>query len=133
MEDKKGMKECCDNCGTCENGACSVSGHGHMGMCSYGGWHGRCGMGHWVLRAIVGIVILTFVFWAGIKLGELRSMLYNSDFGYGMMGGKSAVSNMMRNKFFYNVDPYDQSWMMGGYPSNLETKATPSGTAIPAK
>lgn len=132
MEDKKGMKECCENCGTCENGTCSVSDHCHMGMCGCGGWHRRCMMGHWVLRAIVGIVILTFVFWAGIRLGELKSALYNSDFGYGMMGGRSAVSNMMGDRFYRNLDSSGQGWMMGGYYAP-ETQTAPSKTATPAK
>jgi hypothetical protein len=85
-------------------------------------------MGHAAIRIFVGLVIVGLVFMAGVKLGELKSALYGFDGGRGMMSGK--YSDMMRNKFFYNTDPYEQGWMMGGYPSDLETKATPSGTGI---
>ena len=39
---------------------------------------GRYGHGHWVLRWLLGLVILFLVFWFGVKIGELKS-----GFGYG--------------------------------------------------
>lgn len=88
-------------------------------------------MGHSAIRIFVGLVIVALVFMAGVKLGELKAALYGFDGGRGMMSGK--YSDIMRNKFLYNADPYEQGWMMGGYSSDQGVKATPSETAIPAR
>lgn len=129
MEEKKGMKGCCDNCGNCDSGSCAAYGQGQQ--CGCGGWHRRCGMGHAAIRIFIGLVIVGLTFMAGVRLGELKAALYGFDGGRGMMGGK--YSDIMRNKFFYNADPYEQGWMMGGYSSDFESKAVPSGTANPAR
>lgn len=70
--------------GTC-NG-CKNCGAG----CNCGRMHGYCG--HPLLRILLALVILTFVFVAGIKLGELKAELgmgyehhYMMESGYGDM------------------------------------------------
>lgn len=61
------MKEIQTDSGTC-NG-CKNCGMG----CNCGGMHGY--HGHPVLRVLLALVVLTFVFAAGIKLGELKAEL----------------------------------------------------------
>lgn len=83
----------CDVCG---------SGCGHCGkcgnMCGFGGRH--------LLRWFLGIIIITWVFSIGMKMGEIKAELGNSySHGYGrtmpmMHGGyNSGAGNMM-----YTVD-----------------------------
>lgn len=56
-------------------------------MC--GGWHGvwAHGRGHWLLRLILGVIILLLVFWLGFKLGKLVVSI-NGGYGYLMRHGK---------------------------------------------
>lgn len=79
----------CDVCG---------SGYGHCGkcgnMCGFGGRH--------LLRWFLGIIIITWVFSIGMKMGEIKAELGSSyGHGYGrampmMYGGyNSGAGNMM--------------------------------------
>lgn len=88
----------CDEC----------AGYGHMhhmhmnGMCC----HGYTG-GHKLIKIIIGLIILAVVFWAGVKIGEIKSFygVYGSngiyimrgispEAWYGMMGyGLSATTS----------------------------------------
>ncbi len=87
-------------CPECRNEACHECGHMHgMGAGCYHCWrHG----GFKLLRWIIGLMILVFVFWAGFKLGELKSLMfsgqdgrYSLPGGYMMMwhGGQSGIDN----------------------------------------
>ncbi|MDE1919568.1 MAG: hypothetical protein KGH56_02595 [Patescibacteria group bacterium] len=72
MMDTKEMqgKEECGGCGGCGHG---MGCHGHA---------------RWA-RILVKVLVMLFVFWAGIQLGELKGILYAEygNYGYGMMGG----------------------------------------------
>lgn len=116
MEEKKDMKDCCENCGTCENGSCGMAG---AGQCGSRGWQKHCGGGHMGGRLLLGLVILAFVFWAGIKLGELKAQFSGWDKGYGMMGARSSRGSDYFNKPIR---------MMGGYYQGQ----TPVGQTQPA-
>lgn len=77
MEEKGG---CCGS--SCMGGKCS-------------GMHGTMCHGH-LLKKVVTIVMMIFVFWLGLQLGEVRSFKMmngyreygNSGYGYRMMGGQ---------------------------------------------
>lgn len=74
--------------------------------------HGfKCGR-HFLWRFLLWIIILGFVFWGGVKLGELKSF-FNYGYGgygmYGMMGRDSGRYNMMPYGNFYGPG------MMKGY------------------
>ena len=71
----------------------------HNGCCSSAG-EGRCGNmimgkmchGH-LLKKVVMVVVMIFMFWFGLQLGELRTLTkmqemreYGSNYGYRMMG-----------------------------------------------
>lgn len=46
--------------------------------CETCGSCGHCGGGrHAALRIAIGVLALTFVFWAGAKFGELKADMYN--------------------------------------------------------
>lgn len=64
---------------------------GHSGscaMCGYG-MGGRMGHGHWG-HIVFKILIALFIFWCGVKFGELNSILRGGYYGgYGMMGGNA--------------------------------------------
>ena len=70
-------------CGVCGsgNGRCGKCGN----MCGFNGNH--------ILRWVLGIIIITWIFSIGMRIGELKASL-NSSYGYGyhtrmmpMMGG----------------------------------------------
>lgn len=95
------------------------------GMWPKGGY--GCFQHHWsyhILRWFLGIVIIVFVFWFGIKVGEIKSvletgrgagshqmmrygrpMMYGNGGNYGMMGRASASSPTMRSGFVPSVAP----------------------------
>ncbi len=100
MEDKEN-KEFKDECSECKFGGCPECGHGHGHMHGHM-WCHHCHHGFRFVRLIIGFLILVFVFWAGFKLGELKSlMFYGADGarslpgGYVMMwhGGQSGLEN----------------------------------------
>ena len=64
----------CDVCGFGGNGRCGKCGH----YCGFGGRH--------VLRWILGILIITWIFCIGVRFGELKSALEaNSPYVYSHM------------------------------------------------
>lgn len=74
----------CDVCGS-GNGRCGRCGN----MCGFGGRH--------ILRWVLGILIITWVFSIGMRFGEMKAYLDQTGYGYGnhyyrampMMGGAS--------------------------------------------
>ena len=91
-EQKKDHDHGGDMCRHCNPGG----GDDHNGSRSSLG----CGSKHFLLRWALGLFILFSVFWLGVKVGELKTIL-RSEFGYG--SGYSNHYYMMRG---YN----------GGYP-----------------
>lgn len=89
MENKEYEKGC--ECGMCE-GQCGASMECGGYTCGMGCQHMygmRCGGRHYLLRWVLGIVILVLVFVAGIKLGEFRGLMGGNDgYGYRMMNGR---------------------------------------------
>ena len=89
MDEKGEMKEGMEHN---HNGNNCMFCHGHhcekCGMCSHcGGFCPHCGGRHMILRWIVGIIILVLVFWMGVKVGELRQVMYSGG-SYGIRGGQ---------------------------------------------
>ena len=104
---KGGQEGCgCECSGKCDSGKC---GDKRGGMCGHWG-----GGRHRILRVIIGLLILMVAFWAGVKLGELKSSLEGGFYGgrhmnsgrflmmqggngwqapYGMMGGSANTGN----------------------------------------
>ncbi len=69
-----------------ENKPSNMGGHGHDHMCSCHGY----GHKHFVLRWLLGIVMLVIVFYLGVKVGEFKGELRSAYYGgYGryMMEG----------------------------------------------
>ncbi|MFZ2522704.1 MAG: hypothetical protein WAX44_04255 [Minisyncoccia bacterium] len=63
-----------------KNNVCEVcgSGNGKCGMCG-----GVCGVGGYgLVRWILGIIIITWVFSIGMKIGELKGMLDGGGYGH---------------------------------------------------
>lgn len=92
MEEQYSKEEMYDGCdGACEEcGMCREQGRkGGRGM--MGGRQWRGGMYHGgrygILRWIVGIAILVFVFAAGFKLAEFREEIMGMRYGAGMLRG----------------------------------------------
>ncbi len=65
--------------------------HGGGCMCSMCGG-GMWGHHHWG-HMLVKLVIVLFIFWAGVQFGELKAIVENSNFGP-MMGGWGGYSNV---------------------------------------
>ncbi len=82
-----------DECG----GRCGNGMHGTMGV-----WCGR-GRHHHLVKWVIILLVLMFVFWAGVKIGELKGLVETG--GYRMM---------MRRGSGYSGDLYPMSGMMGG-------------------
>lgn len=108
---------------TCEGGCCGMGCEGYEGHdmgCGhmYGmGCRGR----HHLLRWVLGIAILAFVFGAGIKLGELKERMagvYESNYGGGY--------NMMQRGGYTNAPEvyYYRSSMMQGLPGAQQAPTT---------
>ena len=79
-----------------------------------------CGGRYYILRWILGALILAFVFGAGIKLGEFKEQAWGN--GYGMMqrgygndyGRTIPGYGMMQEQGRSNADAYYGYGMMGG-------------------
>jgi|SRR3989344_3965193 len=84
--------------------------------------HGRHGMmgGFSWLRILIALVILGFIFSAGVKFGELKSGFY----GYGMMGGGE------RGFFMKRASAPNGQNMMWNYQFGRQLQNT---TSTPAK
>ena len=75
----------------------------HYGQGGMGGGYGWGGHHHWyggiMLRIVIVLVIVGFVFALGVKVGEFKANLYNMFGGYGyshdMMYGRGYYSPMM--------------------------------------
>ena|SRR3989344_510700 len=78
------------------------------------------GHGNFVLRWVLGIVILVAIFSLGMLVGELKSTLgYGGGYGgYGMMGRGYGI-NMMQRGYGYDVPYYN---MMGGYGYPIQSQ-----------
>ncbi len=81
----------------------SMAGHGdmcHCCMCACGMGHMHGHFGFWVVKLLVALVVLLFVFWLGVKVGEVKSFV-----GIGRFGTRS---NMMYygNGTFYDNGSY---------------------------
>ena len=52
--------------------------HGEMcncGMCYAGMGHMHGHFGFWIAKILVALVVLLFVFWLGVKVGEVKSFI----------------------------------------------------------
>src|SRR5206468_6709926 len=92
-------KYVCDVCGSGMDGRCRGCGH----YCGFRGGH--------ILRWVLGILIITWIFSIGMKVGELKSYLEGGEYG--------GYAHMR-----YNVMP-----MMGGNAGYYDS-TTGSGTVI---
>jgi hypothetical protein len=72
-------------------------GHNH-GCCCCGHGGGR----HILIRWILGIAVLVFVFWAGFKLGEIKMLIHGPGRGFHDMREHSYwMESQMKNRMFY--------------------------------
>lgn len=77
------------------NKTCAVCGAGADSRCGACGM-GRGYMGNQILRWVLGILIITWVFSIGVKFGEIKSMLNAySPYGYGSVHMRGASMPMM--------------------------------------
>lgn len=128
MEQKEYSKEEVGMCEGCDCGQCSGMECGGYEGCGTG-YHRMYGMGcgrHYVLRWILGILILAFVFIAGIKLGEFRERVWGGGYGYRIMDrGYNMMPGygMMQWRDGADIDAYYRYGMMRGI--NDAKQATP--------
>lgn len=86
--------ECGSKCGNDAGCSCGGGAHSAMGVC---GGHAGCGgagrgMPHrFLARVAIILALLGFVFWSGVKIGELKSYFG----GRGMMGGRGFYGQYM--------------------------------------
>lgn len=97
----------CDVCGS-GNGRCGKCGN----MCGFGGRH--------LIRWILGIIIITWVFSIGMKFGELKASLDQYGYGY-----DHRVMPMM-----YSAGA--QAWPAGDGNVTFTTSAAPVGGMMKA-
>lgn len=108
MDEKGYLCTCCSHFG-CAHGTC-------------GAWHG-----HWfggaIIRIVLALLITAFVFWLGVKVGEVKSELYG---GYGDNGYGGYM--MYRTPYGYGgmMSPY------GAYPAPVAQQQSGGGTAAGA-
>lgn len=73
-------------------------------------WHGSP---FWLLRVLIGLIVLIIVFWLGVKVGEFHS------FGrFGLMGHRGFYGGMMGRGYY-------------GYPPGWYGTSTPQGQYFP--
>ncbi len=105
----KVCKECPCACGTCPAGRMCTCG------CGCGWAHG-----HRIFRVVLAVAIVLVVFWIGVKVGEVRTMLD----GYGYGGGYGwHHAYPMQAYQDGSVTPANGSPMMTG-------SSTPSGVPV---
>jgi hypothetical protein len=124
MEENKKMEEN-KNAGSHPEGCrcmlCRGCGGMGKGKCCFG----MCGGGHRfiILRIIIGIIILIFVFALGVKLGELKASLVGSSYGYPTMGGGSWGYG--RRGMMYQGNGYGPGMMnRGGWGTTQQQSTT---------
>ncbi|MBI5306382.1 hypothetical protein HZB04_02265 [Candidatus Wolfebacteria bacterium] len=63
--------------------------HNHENHCFFCDWKGIGGnqRKHIIIRWILGIIILTTVFYFGFKIGEISNIIKGEFYGYSMMSG----------------------------------------------
>ena len=79
----------CEVCGT-NNGRCGRCGN----MCGFGRYH--------ILRWVLGIVIISWIFCIGVKFGEFKASIEGSGYGYGY--NHMRISPMMGGATWSNAD-----------------------------
>ena len=89
-------EKCACGNGTCSGGKCCAGMHGSM-------CHGH------LLKKIVTIVVMIFIFWLGLQLGELRTLtrMEQSRSHMMMMGSRDGMMGGMGNDDSWNAP--DQS------------------------
>ena len=108
-------KNCCGS-SMCVAGKCEPMGDGKCGS-----MHGSMCHGH-LLKKVVTMVVMIFIFWLGLQLGELRSLKKMQEsreygnYGYRMMGA-------VNNGGFYNLE---------SAPGTITFPAVTGGTVAPA-
>ena len=75
------------------SGGCNCSkcccGHGKFGG---NDMHGMCGRRHW-MHLLIKILIAVFIFWCGVKFGELQGMIRADHYNYGNYSGYGMTQN----------------------------------------
>ena len=74
-------------------------------MLPEGWWRGGCCHGgkHISLRWILGIIILSLVFWLGFKLGEFKIYIRRGGDNYGYYGRHMMNPYMMNPGYYYGI------------------------------
>jgi hypothetical protein len=103
---KNSRRKMAAGCGACCGGVCA-------NQC--GGWY--CPSHFHVARWLLGLLIIVFIFWAGMKFGELKSEIV---FLNGRTPGLYGARNLM-NTAGYRPDV----WMMVGDRQLTPTAETP--------
>ena len=111
-----------DMCGMCEGSACGQCDMRPMqeegsqcGMGCQQMYGMRCGGRHFLLRWILGILILVVVFVAGLKLGEFKERAWGGSYGGRMMERNlDKMSGYGMMQYRDDVDAYYRSGMMRG-------------------
>lgn len=82
-------------------------GDGWCSCCGYGGGQKHWHPGFFVLRIIVAIMIVVIAFAVGMKLGEIKTALYYSGYGYSprhsMMWGFNGGYGMPMMQYLYSA------------------------------
>ncbi len=93
--------------------------------CSCGcGWQ----RGHRMFRVIIGLIILALVFWVGVKIGELKTLVMRSGWGYGGYYGHTMMMGYPGGYGGYGYDGYGY----GGNAAPAQAPAQGVGTSSPA-
>lgn len=85
----------------------------------------RCGGRHFLLRWILGIIIIAFVFGAGIKLGEFKERAWGGEYGYRMMDRGYGAPTMGYGMMRWNggIDSATDQYYRYGMMRTSETNA----------
>ncbi len=83
------------------------------GTCSTGHMHGH--FGFWIVKLLVALVALLFVFWLGVKVGEVKTFMGEGRYGTGR--------NMM---YLQQSDsPFGQTMTVPGNAMMFQATSTP--------
>lgn len=100
----------------------NMSGHGQGCMCpNCGGNHAMMGFGHkyFLIRLLLGLIILSMVFWIGMQIGEFKGAFERSDYSYSRHMMMSPM--MMHHNMMYKMD--DSGMMQVDTSSGTTKKA----------